>query len=499
MKMPLNALNSDDYMPEIKAFFGQISYKMIDDIVKVLTDLRELLNDECKAFITGNIDNSRKIYEFSKSWGLNDIEFTPAQDQPLTNEINLLQNFVIDSTSTNFTSVGQFSMKYDVQLANKNKIDKNGNLKMFNRSWLQKHVNTELIDALISILKSKKTNNELQNEIVDMLGFDKLDIVQTIFENRKQIIQNVEVDDKLALLLERAAAVEFGATDNDKRAIIPVVSSQVVVQSEQELNLKKKVRKDEKKLKNLINAQNAAAELDDDSYLDENSSAEFIASQIRLQQQLQQQQQQPILTKERPSATPQNWLYQSAKKIKYPFVFDEQIEARSHVGFIAGSKLILPDTVTRTDNKMYEEVSLPANTAPQCLNVGEEKIKITDLDEIGQLAFKGTKELNRIQSVVFHRAYHNNDNLLVCAPTGAGKTNVAMLTIVNAIRSHTDQGVIHRDEFKIVYVAPMKALAAEMVANFSKRLGPLGKRFSIFLFDFICKRKIHLQESVFVN
>lgn len=55
-----------------------------------------------------------------------------------------------------------------------------------------------------------------------------------------------------------------------------------------------------------------------------------------------------------------------------------------------------------------------------------------------------------------------------------GKTNVAMLTIINVIRAHTDQGVIHRDQFKIVYVAPMKALAAEMTANFSKRLKPLG-------------------------
>ncbi len=49
-----------------------------------------------------------------------------------------------------------------------------------------------------------------------------------------------------------------------------------------------------------------------------------------------------------------------------------------------------------------------------------------------------------------------------------------MLTIINAIRAHTDQGMIHRDQFKIVYVAPMKALAAEMTENFSKRLKKLG-------------------------
>ena len=35
-------------------------------------------------------------------------------------------------------------------------------------------------------------------------------------------------------------------------------------------------------------------------------------------------------------------------------------------------------------------------------------------------------------------------------------------------------GVIQRDSFKIVYVAPMKALAAEMVENFGKRLLSFG-------------------------
>lgn len=50
-----------------------------------------------------------------------------------------------------------------------------------------------------------------------------------------------------------------------------------------------------------------------------------------------------------------------------------------------------------------------------------------------------------------------------------------MLTIVNQIRKHFNEaGVLRKDEFKIVYIAPMKALAAEMVENFSKRLEPLG-------------------------
>ena len=65
------------------------------------------------------------------------------------------------------------------------------------------------------------------------------------------------------------------------------------------------------------------------------------------------------------------------------------------------------------------------------------------------MAFKNTKHLNRIQSVVFETAYKSNENLLICAPTGAGKTNIAMLTILHEIKQHISQGVIKKDEFKV--------------------------------------------------
>ena len=69
--------------------------------------------------------------------------------------------------------------------------------------------------------------------------------------------------------------------------------------------------------------------------------------------------------------------------------------------------------------------------------------------QIGQVAFQGMKTLNRIQSVVYPTAYHSNQNLLICAPTGAGKTNIAMLTIVHEIKQHIQQGVIKKDQFKV--------------------------------------------------
>ncbi len=48
-------------------------------------------------------------------------------------------------------------------------------------------------------------------------------------------------------------------------------------------------------------------------------------------------------------------------------------------------------------------------------------------------------------------------NMLVCAPTGAGKTNVAMLTMLHEIGLHRlPDGSIDTSAFKIIYVAPMK-------------------------------------------
>ena len=111
-------------------------------------------------------------------------------------------------------------------------------------------------------------------------------------------------------------------------------------------------------------------------------------------------------------------------------------------------------------------------------------IPIDDLDNLCRGTFKGYKSLNRIQSLVYPVAYKTNENMLICAPTGAGKTDVALLTILNLIGQYSTPSPIEsplatnysiaKSDFKIVYVAPMKALAAEIVVKMGKRLQWLG-------------------------
>ena len=150
----------------------------------------------------------------------------------------------------------------------------------------------------------------------------------------------------------------------------------------------------------------------------------------------------------------------------YPYVFDSLSKAKLTSGFVQGTKMSLPSNFTRKEEKKYEEVTVPAQekgTGAQ--ETGVKLRPIAQLDSVSQLAFKGMKSLNQIQSVICDTALNTNENLLVCAPTGAGKTNVAMLCVMQTVKQHVEAGVIKKDQFKIVYVAPMKALAAEMAAG----------------------------------
>ncbi len=104
----------------------------------------------------------------------------------------------------------------------------------------------------------------------------------------------------------------------------------------------------------------------------------------------------------------------------------------------------------------YEEVHVPA-LKPKEFAAGEKLMPVSDLPSWAQPAFKGMQTLNRIQSRVADTALFGVDNMLLCAPTGAGKTNVAMLAILHELGQHMNEdGTIKLNDFKVVYVAPMK-------------------------------------------
>lgn len=142
---------------------------------------------------------------------------------------------------------------------------------------------------------------------------------------------------------------------------------------------------------------------------------------------------------------------------------------------MTNTKIKLPQGSYQQNKKLYDVISIPPPSPPPSLEECNEKlVSISELPEWTRCVFPSseTSSLNRIQSKIFPLAFNSDENLLICAPTGAGKTNVAMLTILRAIHNYRDPetGQLDLRNFKIVYIAPLKALVQEQMREFQRRL-----------------------------
>lgn len=79
--------------------------------------------------------------------------------------------------------------------------------------------------------------------------------------------------------------------------------------------------------------------------------------------------------------------------------------------------------------------------------------------------------------MVFDTAYYSNENLLICAPTGAGKTNIALLTVLRAINQHTDHDVIRKKDFKVSSLLPHHIIVYNWLIHFG--IHKFTKRFAL--------------------
>jgi antiviral helicase SLH1 len=173
-----------------------------------------------------------------------------------------------------------------------------------------------------------------------------------------------------------------------------------------------------------------------------------------------------------------------------------------------GKKYALPAGSERKEHERYEEYTVPAGKVGT-LGKGRKLVSISDMDGLCRRTFQGYKTLNRMQSLVYPVAYQTAENMLICAPTGAGKTDAAMLTILHAIGHNTTPApaeqpeatdfVVDLDSFKIVYVAPMKALAAEITQKLGSRLGWLGIKAREFTGDMHLTKKEIVETQIIVT
>jgi len=296
--------------------------------------------------------------------------------------------------------------------------------------------------ATVDVLKSKKSSEQIQGELLDLLGFEAIELISELIANRA-ILAEVKIPTEAELQKEDQTKVKhFGKP-----------------------TLTKEMKKKFAKLTEKMGANAAAAGMLRNPMVHTMDAAQYnlIHSLDHL----------------KGDATA-SVLQAQAMQAEYTRLQQAAAQAQEQ-GDGSGDGLTVLQQLRQTPGmrpgyvqqqfKTHSEVFIPATERAPL--VEEELIGIEAFDEIVRPALAGIKRLNLLQSKVFHCAYGSNENMLVCAPTGAGKTNVALMTVLREVMNHVEDNVINKHDFKIVYVAPMKALAQEVTEKFSKFLAPL--------------------------
>ena len=197
---------------------------------------------------------------------------------------------------------------------------------------------------------------------------------------------------------------------------------------------------------------------------------------------------------------------QTRNEPQYPHVY--KVHSAGNSMALGGRKYRLPNGSTRTEHEKYEEYLIPA-AEKETLGAGKRLVEVSEMDGLCRKSFKGYKALNCMQSLVYPVAYKTNENMLICAPTGAGKTDAALLAILNTIshnltpnpmeKPSASDFTVNFEDFKIIYVAPMKALAAEISEKFRRRLAWLDIQVREYTGDMHLTKKEIVQTQIVVT
>lgn len=226
------------HIAQIKSFFGDVTSKQTNKIHQLVTIVSVNLGNEAienlQKLISEDSDETTDKNLFGKS-----IKLVPSADY--FQDTSFLQDLGPAQSISSNTVIDAFSMKYE------HKAEPEVSAKKYDRAWLTKSVSTDVLEPLIVTLKSQRSNDELQNELFELMGFDKFEIIQEILENRKSIIKYLDTVEKKELVKDHIIKKQ----KEDVTAPAPNYLMPVLVQSEKEKELSKLARKDEKKIKSI--------------------------------------------------------------------------------------------------------------------------------------------------------------------------------------------------------------------------------------------------------
>eukprot|EP00956_Cyclotella_meneghiniana_P043106 scaffold253032_cov96-Cyclotella_meneghiniana.AAC.4 len=326
-----------------------------------------------------------------------------------------------------------------------------------------------LSDEILSVLdfRGGTSIRECENQLLVLLGFERFDLIKLLLANRVRIWGCVSIkratDETTRDAIEKSLEEE---ESGEGRRTLEELRSRSMAEDWKGERMKS-VRDDTLRKKEVIDKED-----------DEGGDGATKMSKALDSIQVRSKEGEDVTMEDTPDSS----------KVAHELDL-ESLVFRDGNHTMTNKKCDLPDKSWRAMKPGYEEVHVPAvRSIPPA---GEKLVPIEELPEWTHDAFKGMKSLNRVQSKMADVALKTSENILLCAPTGAGKTNVAMLSILNVlgqyrkeekdndaeeggVKESKHEGMFDLSSFKIIYVAPMKALVQEVVKNFSKRLAPYG-------------------------
>lgn len=289
------------------------------------------------------------------------------------------------------------------------------------------------VKEVLDILKNATDERDVETQLVLLLGFNQFDIIKLLRSNRQMILY-------CTLLASAQSADERQNIEDKMRSDSQLASILSALERETEKN---DLIQEERDRRSATRKSKIESNLNED---EQNETAMDTSESDKKHKKDETQ-----------------WNPNEVLNL-------EDIKFAQGGHFMGNKKCQLPEGSFRKQKKGYEEVHVPPSKNKNLENAT--RTPISELPKYVQPAFEGFQSLNVIQSKVQKACLESDENLLICAPTGAGKTNTALLTMMREIGKHVDPntGKINVEQFKIIYIAPLKSLVQEMVGSFGKRL-----------------------------
>lgn len=130
--------------------------------------------------------------------------------------------------------------------------------------WTQT-LNSEIVPLVNECLTSGRRDEDLQNELVELIGFDHLDVVEYLLTNRKAVISAykmyIQDDSGGKRRFQMALEPKSSGSSGGKK---PTIATEIVVHTETEKKIKKAILKEEKRLKQLKISNDQTGGIDQD-------------------------------------------------------------------------------------------------------------------------------------------------------------------------------------------------------------------------------------------